>query len=282
MKKSMNFLIVGAGTVGTATGLGLIHLGHNVTFFDTNPDKINKLRVGGYRTILSLNENPDFEIALICVQTDLNQSENFDLLPLREAIFNLAKYALDNNTKITIAIKSTVLPGTTQMIQNEIFESLPKSQNFIELAYLPEFLRERSAESDFLSGPIRIVASPSRPIRVLFKEILQPTCREFIEFERFEEAELMKISHNLANIVEISFWNQMKVIADRFSVDTLVIKDAVQNSAESRYNLDYAYASGLPIAGHCLPKDLKAVRAFMKEENMRRGVVEGLHEFNFE
>ena len=278
---SKKILIVGAGTVGRATGLGLTALGHDVTFYDTNPAPLEKLHTLGHATTTDLSNQSAFDIALLCVQTDLDESGQFDLHPLRAALSTIVNHAESTQSKIIVGICSTVFPGTATQLRQELHSQNPTAASFIQVASLPEFLRERSAESDFLSGPVRVVGSPNSSVRALFKELLSPTCEHFIEYSTFEEAELMKLTHNLANVTEITFWNQIKVLADHYSIDTLSIKSAVQLSAESRFNPDYAYASGLPIGGHCLPKDLRAAKSGYVNEGLKNDLIVGVSNFNF-
>ena len=274
-------LIVGAGTVGRATGLGLIKLGHDVTFYDINPAQLEVIKNQGHATTTNLLNQPAFEIALICVQTELNDSNQFDLQPLRTAIESIAQHAEFTGSKNIIGISSTLFPGSATMLYQELQLHNPVSASFVEIALLPEFIRERSSESDFLSGPVRVVGSPIKETRAIFKELLQSTCNHFIEFSTFEEAELMKLTHNLANATEITFWNQIKLLAEHYSVDTLSIKSAVQLSAESRYNPNYSYASGEAIAGQCLPKDLKAAQGGMESIGLDTSHLRGTLKFNF-
>ena len=47
----LNIQIIGAGTVGFATGDGFERLGHSVVFYDINNSLLAKLESHGYRTV---------------------------------------------------------------------------------------------------------------------------------------------------------------------------------------------------------------------------------------
>lgn len=44
----MKITIIGAGYVGLITGVGLARLGHSVTCFDINDEKIERINKGSY------------------------------------------------------------------------------------------------------------------------------------------------------------------------------------------------------------------------------------------
>ena len=53
-------VIVGSGVVGTATGKGSAHRGHDVTFVDIDPNRLRALRADGHTAVdrLELSGEP--------------------------------------------------------------------------------------------------------------------------------------------------------------------------------------------------------------------------------
>ncbi|MED1103950.1 hypothetical protein P4T63_05565 [Bacillus paramycoides] len=47
-ERKMKITIIGAGYVGLITGVGLARLGHSVTCFDINDEKIERINKGSY------------------------------------------------------------------------------------------------------------------------------------------------------------------------------------------------------------------------------------------
>jgi nucleotide sugar dehydrogenase len=279
MDKSQ-ILIVGAGTVGKATGFGLIKLGHQVIFLDRNPEILVPLMNQNYNTISELKTETEFEIAFICVETNLDTAGRFELEPLKSALIEVSRHSALNNRSCFVGLCSTLFPGTTRNLITELEKLGFYDSHLTKIASTPEFLRDRSAEFDFLSGPVRAVGSTDPEVRKVFRKLLESTCKNFLEFDTYEEAEIFKIAHNLSNIVEITFWNQIKILADYFSVNPLKIKKSVALSAESKLNPNYAYASGIPIGGPCLPKDLIGTLAEANKLNLNIDFLEGTARLN--
>ena len=120
----MNIGIIGVGIVGSAVKFGLESLGHNVIPHDI---KLNT----------TINDILDTEICYICVPTPIGEEGICDVSVVSEVIKNLSEL----NYKGIAAIKSTVTPGTTSILQ----KCYPK----LKICFVPEFLRERCAIADF-------------------------------------------------------------------------------------------------------------------------------------
>lgn len=225
--------IIGAGVVGGALQSYLEATGADVRLYD--PPK-------GYASMTALD---DAEIVFVCVPTPYAPGRGFDDSHLLSAVSSL------DGGRVVI-IKSTVLPGTTQMLQ----ERMPQHR----FLFNPEFLREATAYDDFINPDRQIVgctyASLGDAHRIM--EMLPRAA-----FERIcpaSDAEMAKYVANAFLAVKVSYANEVYDLCDRLHIDYDSVKDIVaadERIGESHMNvLDSGYRG---YGGKCLPKDSKAL-----------------------
>jgi nucleotide sugar dehydrogenase len=175
-----------------------------------------------------------------------------------------------------IAIKSTVLPGTTQRLFNKYQETYQKySDEFrdghlLRLCFVPEFLRERSAFSDFTEHhEVCVVGLPYRsepmPHWVDYDaQVYKIICdlhghypQNFVRLTS-TEAELVKYFNNVYRATKIIFANGFYEVCERLGADYTAVKNAVckQSCIENSY-LD-CNEQWRGYAGQCLPKEVSA------------------------
>ena len=120
----MKIGIVGLGVVGSACKAGFEKCGYTVSVHDP-------------KLFTNLNDVIDTEIVYICVPTPAKQDGTCDSSIVHETIVELMRLGYQG----IIAIKSTICPGTTQDLINRYSD---------RIVFVPEFLKERSAEYDFI------------------------------------------------------------------------------------------------------------------------------------
>jgi UDPglucose 6-dehydrogenase len=184
----MRVTVIGTGYVGTVTGACLAYLGHRVTCVDTDPAKIEKLRLGqppiyepGLEELIAIaNErggiNFETELAssvresdviFIAVGTPPLPSGESNLTYLESAARGIGA-AMDPSRFRVVVNKSTVPVGCGNLVEalvrEGILESHPELSDAIAfgVASNPEFLREGSAIHDSLY-PDRIVVGSDDP-----------------------------------------------------------------------------------------------------------------------
>ena len=122
----MKIGIIGLGVIGSACKYGFEKLGHSVKVHDTKLDS---------KIIDILNT----DICYVCVPTPSNSDGSCDI----SIVNNVVKELKDYNYRGVVAIKSTVKPTTTEKL---------KEETGLEICFVPEFLRERCAISDFIES----------------------------------------------------------------------------------------------------------------------------------
>jgi UDPglucose 6-dehydrogenase len=196
----------------------------------------------------------DCDIVFVAVPTPTTQS-GFDDSIVRGAV------ALAGAGKIVV-IKSTILPGTTDSIQEENSDKV--------VLYSPEFLVAAQAVHD-ASHPVRnIIGLPKNDAahQDAAKRVLEVLPKaQFEKIMTAREAELTKYTGNSFLYTKVIFANVFFDIAKSLGADWSVVSEAV--GADPRIGPSHlkvvdaslpGSTAGRGAGGPCLPKDLAALR----------------------
>lgn len=255
IRTKFNIGIVGLGIIGSACKYGFEKVGHNVIVHDIkfNDSKLDNLLCT--------------EICFICVPTPSNSDGSCDISIVKETILNLHKLGYNG----IIAIKSTVKPTTTEMLIK---------LTGLNICFVPEFLRERCAISDFIENhDLLAIGTHSKEVFDIVK-ICHGQYPKNIEMLTPTEAEILKYYSNVYNAVKIIFANEMYEICNRVGANYSNIKDAFvkRGTAKDMY-LD-VNENFRGYAGVCLPKDTKALHSFVKELSLDLNLFKVIDEEN--
>lgn len=259
--------VIGSGFVGKATGKGFISLGHDVAFVDIDEILIESLRKEGLTSGNIGSECAhDRDIYMISVLTPTIDG-HLDYRFIESALSSLGQALKSNTNHPIIVIRSTVLPGSTEGRFTRIIEqySGKKAGEGFDMAMNPEFLRQVSAEQDFKHPWIVVIGSGSTYAAKALNDLYEPFGAPIVHMS-IKEAEMMKYVHNIYNASKISFFNEMRMVAERSGVDADKIFQTVIKSAEASWNHQYGVRNFGPFDGSCLPKDTRAFLAWSDEE----------------
>jgi len=239
----MNIGIVGCGCVGGAVRYGMEKIGHRVAVHDIQMDT-------------SLEDVLDTTICYICVPTPATEEGKCDTTIVEKVISDLQDLRYGGQ----IAIKSTVEPGTTERL----------NRMYGNVCFVPEFLRERCAISDFVENhDVCIVGTEDAEVYELIKESHGNLPQQFFKLSP-TEAELTKYFNNVYNATLITFANSFYELCSSLGADYTKIKDVVVN----REHIEDIYLdcndSFRGFGGMCLPKDTNALAYLCKQ--MANGV----------
>lgn len=254
--------IIGSGIVGQATGKGMIDVGNEVIFYDTNIDIVNDLLADGFdaRHINDLNgaQKNDFDFFMLSVPTPTEKGK-INLKFLESALNSLGKYLSSSSSKSVIIVRSTVPPGTTENLAIPLLEKVSglKAGVGFGVCMNPEFLREVSAEKDFRHPWMVVIGSNDKKAGIALRKLYMPF-RGPIAHMSLKEAEMMKYAHNLLNASKISFFNEMRIVGNSIGADPDVMFPIVVRSAEAIWNPKYGIKNFGAYGGVCLPKDTVA------------------------
>jgi nucleotide sugar dehydrogenase len=241
----MRIGIVGLGVVGSAIKYGFEKLGHEVLCHDL------KLRT----TIQSIISA---EIVFICVPTPPLEDGSCDISNVESVVREIVdQQRFSRDFSQTIAVKSTVTPGTT--------DYFIRSYGQDNICFVPEFLRERMSLSDFTENhPLCAVGTISD---LCFEKICEAHGRYPKRFVQMKpvEAELLKYTHNFFNALRIIFANEMFDVANRLGADWMEIKDALVDTCQIP-NAYLDVTSGMRgFRSPCLDKDVPALAALARK-----------------
>lgn len=233
--------LLGKGTVGTAVYEGLLSLGHDVRFYDP------AYAESKFEDVLST------ECVFICVPTDQDANGDCNVTIVNAVVKQLSEC----NYKGLVAIKSTVVPGTSVRLQ----ETYPN----LRMASVPEFLRAKTALADFVYNHDVLVVGTFNDQDADLVEEIHGNLPKSVSRVHPTEAEVVKYFNNVHHSVSIIFANIAYEVCKRLNVDynnvyETIIKRECFNPAYLKCN-DNMRGFG----GHCLPKDTSAWNNLVKQ-----------------
>lgn len=275
-------LVIGLGFVGLTTALGFSEKGFKVTGFDIDEKKMDLIQNStlpffekGLDTALTNNINKNFTISrdlqqsvasakiiFYCVGTPGLPDGSANLQYLEAAIQNTCNNLKNDSSKILV-IKSTVPPGSSQLIKNFIKSHFNEDiYKRITLVNNPEFLREGMAWDDFMNPDRIVIGSDGIQDIPLLQEIYKPFHAP-IYFTSYNTSEFIKYMSNTLLATLISFSNEMSMIAG--TIGNIDIKNAFEILHKDKRWIgnpapmtSYVYP-GCGYGGYCLPKDTEAL-----------------------
>jgi len=270
--------VVGVGYVGLVTGACFADLGNRVIALDVNEERIENLKKGimpiyepGLEELVDRNVHAgrlsfttsykeamkDTEFAFIAVGTPSGVNGEADLQYVASAARSIAE---SMSGPLIIINKSTVPVGTGDWVADIVKDAQPEAKDFWVVS-CPEFLREGSAISDFMS-PHRTVLGSMHPEAAEKVAQLHLPLRAPIVITDLRTAEMIKYASNAFLATKISFINEVADICEALGADVKEV--AVGMGYDKRIGPMFLDA-GLGWGGSCFPKDVLAL-AYMAEE----------------
>ena len=261
----MKIGIIGQGFVGTAVREGLKDY-HTINTFDLVQDC-------SCDTVGELIDNSN--IIFVCVPTPMKKDGSCDTRIVEGVVkdinnvCNVRKY----KNKI-IAIKSTIPPGTTNILNKE--------NEYISVIFNPEFLTEANFIEDF-KNQTRIILGGTRKgtnvLRQVYSKVF-PTAH--IIKTGSITAEMVKYMTNAYLATKVSFSNEIKQICDKLDIDyDKVVEYAILDERLGKTHLGVPGPDGdCGFGGHCLPKDINALISVAHELGIQTEVLEAVVETN--
>ncbi len=235
-----------------------------------------------YKNLDPIEEVAKSKFIFVCVPTPYNGG--FDLSILDDAVENAVTHLSDPDNQL-IVIKSTALPGTTEKYQ----QKYPKAN----LVFNPEFLRDKSANEDFLKNDRQIVGytrkTKGSPLISELLEILPPA--PYQKIVPATSAEMIKYAGNTFLALRVIFANQIYDVCQALGIDYDLVKDAViadkrigpshwkiwhtESSLENNRSATYR-----GYGGKCFPKDVNSLIAEGKMLGVDMSLFEKAQEVN--
>ncbi len=270
-----NIVIVGAGVVGQATGKGFAKKAHHITYVDVDSAKIRQLQQQGlHATTIDTVEWSAAEVIMLTVSTPT--VDNAIVLDhITQAAHDIGKGLANVSTYLCVVVRSTVPPTTTEELIRPVLERASGKRCGVDfgLAMNPEFLRQRTAESDFDRPWITVLGVSDQTTMQMLYDLYMPFGGLLVHCTP-TEAETIKYVNNIYNAVKISYFNEVHQICEQLGVDSSVVGSIVARSAESMWNPIYGTRGGAPYGGACLPKDTEAFLSFCQARGIEHKMLE--------
>ena len=239
----MKIGIVGVGVVGTAIKNGFEKLNHTVVCHDL------KLQS-------QVKDVIDTEIVFICVPTPQGDEGSCDTSIITAVIQELEQLKY----KGIIAIKSTVECGFTQQTIDTFTD--------LTICFVPEFLRERCAEDDFVNNHNVLAVGTNDPF--VYQKIVEAHRHYPKDKVRLKptEAEILKYYNNVFAATKINFANIMNELCEKTNCDYTKIKNAFVKGGRCKDTYLDVNDDLKGYGGMCLPKDVRAMDKLLDKLNI--------------
>lgn len=292
-------LIIGTGYVGLVSGTCFAENGFKVCCLDVNQEKISRLKNGecpifepGLVEMLKrnieakrLSFTTEYKeaversgICIIAVDTPIGLDGSCDLSRVKTVALELAKHM--NEYKV-IVNKSTVPCGTGQFVKaliQESFEKQGKTCSF-DVVSNPEFLKEGSAINDFMRPDRVIIGCESARAESVMKDLYRPFMfsHDRMFFMDIASSELSKYAANTMLAMRISYMNWMAELCEKTGANIHNVRKAIGSDKRIGYSFLWA---GCGYGGSCLPKDVKALRATIQNNQISTKLLDAIDEIN--
>lgn len=268
MKQASRIAVIGAGVVGAATGKGLASLGHSVTFCDVDDAKLSALRAQGFDACFTKElSKKNIDIALLTISTPTVKGR-IQMEYLMAGVRDVAGAVLAQASRyVTIVVRSTVLPGTTERLVIPELEraSGKRAGKDFGVCMNPEFLRAETPEADFMHPKGIVIGAIDEHSAKALAEVYAPLGAP-VHVCTPREAEMAKYCCNIFDACKIAFFNEMRTVADTANMEADNIFPIVKEMCEACWNPGYGLRDMGPFDGMCFPKDTHAFLSWGKED----------------
>jgi len=272
--------IFGLGYVGVVSAACLARDGHEVLGVDLNAVKTDLVNRGkspiverGLEELIEasvssgrLRAGADHaeavrhaELMLICVGTPGAANGSLDLRHVQRVCEQIGEVLAGIDEFKTIAIRSTLLPGSMQTVVIPTLErtSGKRAGEHFGICINPEFMREGSAICDY-DRPAKTVIGADQecsaaPVRAIYARIEAPMI-----VTNLRTAEMVKYVDNSWHALKVTFANEIGRLAKAMDLDS---RDLMRLfCSDTKLNISKSYLRpGFALGGSCLPKDLRAL-----------------------
>ena len=184
----------------------------------------------------------------------------------------------------TVIIKSTVLPGTTDLLQSEC----PEHTFF----FVPEFLSEDTAASDYASQLVSMIGVPGKrrwnhqvvgiEVECLWRDNLIPRIpgKELLVVSALV-AETYKLMRNAYLATKVIFFNEIYDLCEKAGIDFSELRALATGDPWILGNHTDALHKGYRgYGGKCFPKDVNALIAYAKSLGVDLGLLKEVRRVN--
>lgn len=308
----MNIAVVGTGYVGLVSGVCLAEAGHHVTCVDLRSEVVAALNsgqphfhepglpellrstiaAGRFRATLNLEEALNQAAMVLVAVGTPSLDGRIDTSIVSDAVAQIGRHLKDRGRFLSVVIKSTVVPSTTD---TEVRATLEKHSGLtlgeFGLGMNPEFLREGNAVDDFMN-PDRVVLGYEDPKTLeLLDEAYRPWNCEKVRVNT-RTAEAIKYANNALLATQISAVNELANLC--FEVGGVDVREVMEGvhldkrwspvtpAGRIRPDILTYLVPGCGFGGSCFRKDVEALRTQGRDRGLPMRMLQAVLDVNDE
>jgi GDP-mannose 6-dehydrogenase len=208
------------------------------------------------------------EVSIICVGTPSQRDGRPNLQSLADVCRDIGSALRATREYHVVVVRSTVLPGTVEghVIPQLERQSGRKAGADFGVVMNPEFLREGTALADFTRPALVVIGQIDERSGDVAQRLHErsdgPSFRTTIR-----AAEMIKYTCNAFHALKVAFANEIDTFCGAHGVDGRELMEIF--CEDRRLNISSAYLRpGFAFGGSCLPKDLRALTARAREDDL--------------
>jgi len=292
--------VFGLGYVGCVSIACLSKSGYKVIGVDSNNTKVDLInrgiptivepglddliKKGSLSGNITATNDPEYainnsNIIIITVGTPSFKNGELDLTHVYSVAETIGHSLKSIDSYLTIAIRSTIKPGTCDYVKDIIEKKSGKlaGKDFSVVAN-PEFLREGTAINDYENPPYVLIGSDEPKSVEVLSNIYNNVNAEILHVT-IKAAEIIKYINNTWHALKVVFGNEVGSICKNLNINShevieLFCKDTILNISP------YYLRPGFAFGGACLPKDLSAFVELSKSNKVDTPLIASINASN--
>jgi UDP-N-acetyl-D-glucosamine dehydrogenase len=266
-ERTVRIGVIGLGYVGLSLAVEFAKSGLQVTGFEIDTDKVERLRSGesyiqdikpyqvkGLIADGKLSVEDDFHVlsqldaVSICVPTPLSKTKDPDISYIATATREIVTHLHPGQL---VVLESTTYPGTTEeVILPELQKTgLQVGQEFF-LAFSPERIDPGNTQYGTHNTP-KIIGGVTARCAQVAKSLYEVAINRVVLVSSARSAEMVKLLENTFRAVNIGLVNEVALMCDRLKID---VWEVIEAAATKPFGFMPFYP-GPGLGGHCIPVD---------------------------
>lgn len=292
----MKLAIIGSGYVANVTGACFAAMGHKVTVGALEEDRIallqqgtvpfyeeglkniivTEMESGNLRFTLDLEETcKDADIIFLCVSAPPLPDGSPDLKMLTQILQSISKDFTDG---YRLVVERNNLPVKTgEWIKKQIKDFMPTDSTCtVDVASVPQFLREGQAVKDFYNPDRLIIGAESQQAKELLLKLYEGLTAPILMTD-VTTAELIKHSTNAFLAVKISFMNSIAQLSEKCGADIEMVAKGL--GMDKRISPHFLFA-GIGYGGIFLPRDVMSLSYLASQYHLNLDILKATETVN--
>jgi UDPglucose 6-dehydrogenase len=296
----MNTSVLGLGKVGVTLSACLASAGNKVIGVDISADLVHRIRDGSYHssesgvmerlsgcapgqfsaTLDSVRAIHESDVTFVIVPTPSNARGGFSLKYVLRACHEIGRALQSKTGEHTVAIMSTMLPGSSDCRVMACLEEASGRQigKGLGYCYNPSFIALGEVVQGLERPDYLLIGEANRDSGDIVLETHRTMMRNSAPIVRVTpvEAEITKIASNAHETMRVSFANMLLSVCSEVpgaNVDR--ITQALAHRMGRRF-----FKGAAPYGGPCWPRDNVALSVFMEAIGVPGGLPRAVDSFN--